>query len=147
MDPDTVEILDRVWEALAIGVEGFLFIMIGAAIPLESLYRHFGVGLAAVALVMLARSLAVQPLLWLLDRVFRQDVPWRWRIVVDLGGLHVGVTMAILLNLPPDLPGLEQIRVMGYYVIIWSVLGLPFLVRIALQGLGLKSHVQESRPG
>ena len=137
MGEETVETLDRVWEALAIGVEGFLFIMIGAAIPLENLFSHFGIGLAAIALVTLARSSVVHPLLWILHRFFRQDVPWRWRIVVDLGGLHVGVTMAILLNLPKDLPWLEQIQVMGYYVIIWSVLGLPFLIRIALKGLGL----------
>jgi hypothetical protein len=35
--------------------------------------------------------------------------------------------MAILLNLPQNLPRLEEIRVMGYYVITWSVLGLPLL--------------------
>ncbi len=140
MDPETVETVDRVWEAVAIAVEGFLFIMIGAAIPLEDLWRHLGVGLAAIVMVTLARSLTVHPLLWVLDRFFRQDVPWRWRVVVDLGGLHVGVTMAILLNLPADLPGLEQIRVMGYYVIIWSVLGLPFLLQLALKALGLKTE-------
>ena len=137
MGEETVETLDRVWEAVAIGVEGFLFIMIGAAIPLENLISHIGLGLAAIAVVTLARSGTVHPLLWILHRFFRQDIPWRWRVVVDLGGLHVGVTMAILLNLPKDLPWLEQIQVMGYYVIIWSVLGLPFLVRIALRGLGL----------
>jgi len=140
MDPETVETVDRVWEAVAIGVEGFLFIMIGAAIPLEDLWRHFGLGIAAVAAVTVARSCVVHPLLWVLDRFFRQDIPWRWRVVVDLGGLHVGVTMAILLNLPADLPGLEQIRVMGYYVIIWSVLVLPVLVRWAIRLLGLKGE-------
>lgn len=140
MDPETVETVDRVWEAAAIGVEGFLFIMIGAAIPLEDLWRHFGLGMAAIAAVTVARSCVVHPLLWVLDRFFRQDVPWRWRVVVDLGGLHVGVTMAILLSLPKDLPGIEQIRVMGYYVIIWSVLVLPVLVRAAVRMLGLKTQ-------
>ncbi len=127
MDGETVETLDRFWEALAIGIEGYLFLMIGTAIPLENLVRHAGIGLAAIALVTFARSVTVHSLLWGLDRVFRQNVPARWRVVVDLGGLHVGVTMAILLNLPKDLPGLEQIQVMGYYVITWSVLGLPLL--------------------
>lgn len=125
MDPETVDTLDRVWEAVAIGVEGFLFVMIGAAIPLEKLFEHVGIGLAAILLATAARSLTVHPLLWILDRVFRQDIPWRWRLVVDAGGLHVGVTMAILLNLPADLPGLVRIQVMGYYVITWSVLGVP----------------------
>ncbi len=132
MDKETVETLDRVWEAATIGIEGFLFIMIGTAIPLENLIRHVGIGLAAIAVVTIARSLTVHPLLWILDRFFKQDIPMKWRIVVDLGGLHVGVTMAILLNLPADLPGRDQIQVMGYYVIIWSVLGLPALVRVAL---------------
>ncbi len=127
MDEETVVTLDRFWEALAIGIEGYLFLMIGAAIPLESLVHHAGIGLAAIAVVTLARSVTVHSLLWSLDRVFRQDIPWRWRVIVDLGGLHVGVTMAILLNLPENLPGLEQIRVMGYYVITWSVLGMPLI--------------------
>ena len=60
---------------------------------------------------------------------------------MDLGGLHVGVTMAILLNLPEDLPHLEEIQVMGYYVITWSVLGMPFLGQFALKSLGLKEEV------
>lgn len=140
MGEETVETLDRAWEAVAIGVEGFLFIMIGAAIPLENLVNHFWIGLVAVAVVIVARSGTVHALLWILHRFFRQDVPWKWRVVVDLGGLHVGVTMAILLNLPQDLPAREQIQVMGYYVIIWSVLGMPFLVRVALRALGLQEQ-------
>ncbi len=140
MDEETVATLDRFWEAVAIGIEGYLFLMIGDAIPLESLVRHAGIGLAAIAVVTVARSVTVHSLLWTLDRVFRQDIPWRWRVIVDLGGLHVGVTMAILLNLPEDLPGLEQIRVMGYYVITWSVLGMPFLGQFALKALGLKGR-------
>lgn len=127
MDDETVETLDRFWEALAIAIEGYLFLMIGAAIPFENLVRHAGIGLAAIALVTVARSVTVHSLLWGLDRLFRQDIPLRWRVIVDLGGLHVGVTMAILLNLPGDLPGLERIQVMGYYVITWSVLGLPLI--------------------
>jgi CPA1 family monovalent cation:H+ antiporter len=127
MNEETVETLDRFWEALAIAIEGYLFLMIGAAIPLENLVRHAGIGLAAIAVVTVARSVTVHTLLWGLDRLFRQDIPWRWRVIVDLGGLHVGVTMAILLNLPEDLPRLEQIQVMGYYVITWSVLGLPLI--------------------
>jgi Na+:H+ antiporter len=139
MNEETVETLDRFWEALAIAIEGYLFMMIGAAIPLENLIRHAGIGLAAIAVVTLARSVTVHALLWSLDRLFRQDIPWRWRVIVDLGGLHVGVTMAILLNLPENLPRLEQIQVMGYYVITWSVLGMPFLGQFALKILGLKS--------
>jgi CPA1 family monovalent cation:H+ antiporter len=127
MEPETVETLDRFWEALAIAIEGFLFVMIGAAIPLDNLVRHVGLGLAAIAVVTVARSVTVHSLLWSLDRFFRQDIPWRWRVIVDLGGLHVGVTMAILLNLPQDLTWLEEIQVMGYYVITWSVLGMPLL--------------------
>ena len=143
MDEETVQTLDRFWEALAIAVEGYLFLMIGAAIPLENLVRHADVGLAAIAVVTMARSVTVHSLLWSLDRFFRQDIPWRWRVIVDLGGLHVGVTMAILLNLPQDLPHLEEIQVMGYYVITWSVLGMPFLGQFALKALGLKEEVAE----
>jgi CPA1 family monovalent cation:H+ antiporter len=144
MDEETVETLDRFWEALVIAIEGYLFLMIGAAIPLENLIRHAGIGLAAIVIVTLARSITVHSLLWALDRWFRQDIPWRWRVIVDLGGLHVGVTMAILLNLPEDLPGLERIQVMGYYVITWSVLGMPFLGQFALKALGLKSVAPET---
>jgi CPA1 family monovalent cation:H+ antiporter len=143
MDEETVETLDRFWEAVAIAIEGYLFIMIGAAIPLENLIRHADIGLMAIAVVTVARSVTVHSLLWTLDRFFRQNIPWRWRVIVDLGGLHVGVTMAILLNLPGDLPMLEQIQVMGYYVITWSVLGLPFLGQFALKALGLKDGVPE----
>ncbi len=143
MDEETVETLDRFWEAVAIAIEGYLFLMIGAAIPLENLVRHAGVGLVGIAVATVARTFTVHSLLWSLDRFFRQDLPWRWRVIVDLGGLHVGVTMAILLNLPKDLPMLEEIQVMGYYVITWSVLGMPLLGQFALKVLGLKHDEPE----
>jgi hypothetical protein len=56
----------------------------------------------------------------------------------------VGVTMAILLNLPKDLPGLEQIQVMGYYVITWSVLGLPLIFGWILKKFQLVAREAES---
>jgi len=56
----------------------------------------------------------------------------------------VGVTMAILLNLPRDLPMLEQIQVMGYYVITWSVLGVPLIFGQILKRFQLVAGEAES---
>jgi NhaP-type Na+/H+ or K+/H+ antiporter len=67
--------------------------------------------------------------------VFSQDVPFKWRVIVDLSGLHVGVTMAIMLTLPKTLPHVHDIKIMGYYVIIWSVLVMPLLMKFTLRKL------------
>jgi CPA1 family monovalent cation:H+ antiporter len=143
MNEETRETLDRVWEAVAIGVEGFLFLMIGKEIPIERLLHYLPLGLLAIALVVAARSLTVHLLLWILDRFFKQDIPFKWRLVVDLSGLHVGVTMAIMLTLPKTLPHAQNIKVMGYYVIIWSVLAMPLLMKFALQKMGLAEKAEK----
>jgi CPA1 family monovalent cation:H+ antiporter len=137
MDEETRETLNRVWEALAIGIEGFLFLIIGKEIPLEHLFYYLPLGLLAITIVMAARSIAVHSLLWILDRLFKQDVPFKWRVIVDLSGLHVGVTMAIMLTLPKTLPQIQNIKVMGYYVITWSVLAMPLFMKFALRKMRL----------
>ncbi len=135
MNEETRETLSRVWEAVAIGIEGFLFLMIAKEIPIERLLDYVPLGLLAIALVMASRSLAVHLILWVLDRFFSQDVPFKWRVIIDLSGLHVGVTMAIILTLPKTLPHVQDIKIMGYYVIIWSVLVMPLLLKFALRKL------------
>ncbi len=134
MDHETRETLKRVWEAIAIGIEGFLFLMIGKTIPFEHLLEYWYLFPLVVIVVMLSRSVAVHLLLWLLDRC-NQDIPFKWRIIIDLSGLHVGVTMAIILSLPADLPWLSEIKTMGYYIIIWSVLAMPFFMKKAVRKL------------
>jgi CPA1 family monovalent cation:H+ antiporter len=147
MNEETRETLSRVWEALAIGIEGFLFLMIGTVIPLEDLLQHLPLGLLAIVMVVAARSFAVHFLLWVLDRFFGQDVPLKWRVVIDLSGLHVGVTMAIMLTLPKTLPYIKEIKMMGYYVIIWSVLAMPLLLKFALNKMGLAGDPQAVEGG
>ena len=132
MDHETIETLERFWEAIAIAIEGFLFLMIGKAIPLEYLVQYLYLLPATILIVMVSRSFAVHTLLTIMDKI-GQNVPLKWRIIVDLSGLHVGVTMAILLTLPDDLPRLAEIKAMGYYVIIWSVLVMPFLMKMAVK--------------
>lgn len=132
MDSETRETLTRVWEAVAISVEGYLFLMIARVIPLENLLIYLPIGLLAIVIVMFARSVSVHSLLWILDKKFNQNIPFKWRVIVDFSGLHVGVTMAILLSLPATIPKLAQIKAMGYYVIIWSVIAMPLLVKYSL---------------
>lgn len=137
MNKETRETLSRMWEALAIGIEGFLFLMIGKDIPLERMLHYLPLGMLAIVLVMAARSLAVHLLLFILDRFFNQDIPLKWRVIIDLSGLHVGVTIAIMLTLPKTIPHVQDIKMMGYYVIIWSVLAMPLLLKFALNKMGL----------
>ena len=82
----------ELWEALGYVANALLFLLIGLAIEPTLLVRYGGAILLAVAAVLVARALAVVPLVWLLERL--AHIPpfgVRNQAVLVWGGLRGGV--------------------------------------------------------
>jgi len=116
-----------VWEVAAFGVNSVLFLLIGLQEDFRSFMSFAGpVGWGLLALTV-GRAAAVYPWLGLL-RLAGQRVPLRWQHLLVWGNLKGSLSMALVLTLPPGLPGRD--------LLIGIVFGCA-LVTLTVQGLSL----------
>jgi CPA1 family monovalent cation:H+ antiporter len=98
------EAWDQTWEALDYVANALLFLLIGLVLDPGLLADNLGAVLLTVVVVLVARAVAVVPVVWLLERLARVPrVGRRNEAVLVWGGLRGGVALALALALPEEL--------------------------------------------
>ncbi len=122
------------WEALEYIANAILFLLIGLAIEPSLLWEQRIAIVVAVAAVLIARPLAVFPLVSALERIMGiPPVGWRNSLVLVWGGLRGAVSLALALALPEDLAQREMFIAMTAAVVLVTLMGnattIAFLMR------------------
>ena len=139
-----------VWEVAAFGVNSVLFLLIGLQVDFRSLAAvAIPVAWGLLALTV-GRAAAVYP--WLaLSRAFGHKVPMRWQHLLVWGNLKGGLSMALVLTLPADLPQRDLLIavVFGCALVTLTVQGLTLAPVIRGLGVGRREeatlHMEEER--
>ncbi|HEY4043177.1 MAG TPA: cation:proton antiporter [Rhodopila sp.] len=120
------------WEYAAFLANSIVFILIGeygAHQPIALVARAAPI---AIVLVLLGRSLAVYPLSALFARS-RLKADLRYQHVLLWGGLRGALALALALALPEDIPERQEIVVMAFAVVAFSIfiqgLTMPWFIR------------------
>ena len=108
------------WDAISFLLTSVIFLLIGIDLPLTSVLGRAGLVLAAFAIVMLARAVAVHGLLLLL-RPFGRAVNARWQLLISWSGLRGAVAIALLLSLEDGTPEVAVIKPIAYGVVLLSI--------------------------
>lgn len=149
------------WEALEYIANAILFLLIGLAIEPSLLWEQRIAILVAVAAVLIARPLAVFPLVSALERIMGiPPVGWRNSLVLVWGGLRGAVSLALALALPEELAQREMFIAMTAAVVLVTLmanattiaflmrqlhLGEPSLADRVLAGSAVLSGVEAAR--
>lgn len=120
------------WEYVAFLANSVVFILIGSHEAHQPIIPMAGAAAAAVALVLLGRALAVYALCTLFAGA-RVRINSRYQHVLVWGGLRGALALALALALPADLPERQEILVVAFAVVAFSIfvqgLTMPWLIR------------------
>jgi CPA1 family monovalent cation:H+ antiporter len=132
------EVWEQTWEALDYVANALLFLLIGLVIGPGLLLEHLGPIALAVVVVLVARALAVVPIVWLLERIGHVPrVGWRNEAVLIWGGLRGGVALALALALPEELAERELLVALTGGVVLATLLLNATTIRWLVSRLGL----------
>ncbi|MGD8753267.1 MAG: Na+/H+ antiporter [Anaerolineales bacterium] len=143
ISPTTQIALDNFWEFLSFVANSIVFLLIGLRINIIDLWTRpilISIGIAILAII-ISRSLVVYLMSWLSTR-FGNHIPIKYRHVMFWGGLRGAVSLALALSL--EGPGAEQIRLMTFGVVLFTLLVQGLSIESLIKRLNLSEITQEA---
>jgi CPA1 family monovalent cation:H+ antiporter len=126
------------WESLEYIANAILFLLIGLAIEPHLLWEQRTGIVVAVVAVLIARPLAVFPLVSALERIMGiPRVGWRNSLVLVWGGLRGAVSLALALALPEALAQREMFIGMTAAVVLVTLMGNATTIALLMRRLRL----------
>lgn len=113
------------WEYAAFLVNSIVFLLIGLQIDFNLLTKFSSQIFAGIVGIFAARLIVVYALTPLVNRwQNRQDlhIPFRWQHLLFWGALRGSLSMALALSLPLDFPGREELIVITFGVVLFTLL-------------------------
>jgi len=129
------EAVQNFWEYAAFLANSLIFLLIG----IEDASQQFGpvwvAVISAIAVVTLGRAAAVYPLCLLFEKSSLR-VSRRHQHVLFWGGLRGALALALVLGLPPNIPGRESIVRVSFAVVAFSIFVQGLTIAPLLRAVG-----------
>jgi monovalent cation:H+ antiporter, CPA1 family len=133
MSPTTKLNINSFWDVAALLANSLVFLMVGLEITRIDLVDKWPYIFAAIVLVLLARSIAVYTSLSLIG-----NFPHKWKHILNWGGLKGSLSIALVLSLPRDFPGREDVLILGFSVVLFSLVIQGLTIKPLINLLGIK---------
>lgn len=132
MSPTTKLNISNFWDVAALLANSLVFLMVGLEINRIDVHDKWWMIVGAIGAVLIARSAAVY-----LSLLFSKNIPAAWKHVFNWGGLRGSLSIALVLSLPRDFPGREELLIAAFSVVLFSLLVQGLSIKKLLSLLGM----------
>jgi monovalent cation:H+ antiporter, CPA1 family len=136
MSPSTRVAVQTFWEYVAFALNSIVFLLIGLEVNLSTLRASAVPILIAFGVVTASRAIVVS-FAHLALRRSAENFPFKWTAVLTWGGLRGGLSMVLVLALPPSFVHRELLVTLTFGVVVLSILVQGLTMAPLLRWLGL----------
>ncbi|RUT31603.1 sodium:proton antiporter [Paenibacillus zeisoli] len=131
--------INSFWDVITLIANSLIFLMIGLEIKNIDFAHRWQMILLAIVIVLLGRTLALYASVSVL-----RNFPRSWKSVLNWGGLKGSLSIALALSLPQSFEGREDVLVLTFSVVLFSLLVQGLTIKPLVMRLGLSGQSQKS---
>lgn len=137
MSPTTKLNINNFWEVTALLANSLVFLMVGLEITRIDINDKWWLIISAIVIVLLARSAAVY-----VSMLAINSFSMKWKHILNWGGLKGSLSIALVLSLPRDFQGREDLLILAFSVVLFSLVvqGLSIKPLISFLGINKKEE-------
>lgn len=137
---DTTKInINSFWDVITLVANSLIFLMIGLEIKHIYFTDKWALIGASILIVLIGRSLAVY-----ISMILLKSFPASWKVILNWGGLKGSLSIALALSLPTTFEGRDDILVLTFSVVLFSLLVQGLTIKRLLKKLGLGKPMKVS---
>lgn len=141
MSPVTKLNIYNFYDVIAFIANSIIFLMVGLEISQIDVWGKWGMIVLGIIIVLIGRSVAVYAsLAWV------KEISPGWKHILNYGGLKGSLSIALALSLPRAFEGREDIIVLTFSVVIFSLLFQGLTIKSLISKLGMiekQDHIWE----
>ncbi|NUU79042.1 cation:proton antiporter [Paenibacillus xylanilyticus] len=132
--------INSFWDVITLVANSLIFLMIGLEIKHIYFTDKWALIGASVLIVLIGRSFAVY-----ISMIFLKSFPSSWKVILNWGGLKGSLSIALALSLPTTFEGRDDILVLTFSVVLFSLLVQGLTIKPLLKKLGLGKQLLNSK--
>jgi CPA1 family monovalent cation:H+ antiporter len=126
--------LQSFWEYVAFVINSLVFLLIGLEVRIGVLAHSWRIILIAIGAVLVGRIASVY-ILVPTSNLMSERIPFRWEHIAVWGGLRGSLALAMALSLGVSLPYRDEILVLTFGVVVFSILVQGLTIKPLVRGL------------
>lgn len=139
MSSTTQTNINSFWDVVTLIANSLIFLMIGLEIKHIDFSDKWVLIAAAIVIVLLGRTIALYA-----SVSFIKDFPGSWKAVLNWGGLKGSLSIALALSLPQSFDGREDVLVLTFSVVLFSLIVQGLTIKPLVLKLGLNKNDKET---
>ncbi|RYG72358.1 sodium:proton antiporter [Lentibacillus lipolyticus] len=135
MSPATKLNISNFWDVVTLLINSLVFLMVGLEITRIDVADRWGLIFMAILIALVARSIAVYT-----STLFTENIPFTWKHILNWGGLKGSLSIALVLSLPRDFDGREDILIFTFSTVLFSLVCQGLTIKPVLDWLGVNKQ-------